>query len=204
MGNLVGIANNKLQIDDETGFEYPVQWRDEYVASDWIVPVGVAAPDLQNVTLGGVTTRMYGFNGAATEERISNSFEIQHDIDVEALNNEMVQIEWHTHFLPSGNATGDVKWFLDYTVIKNEAIPSTETPLSCIKTVPLNSQYVHLICDTFIPKPTAGWNIGDIIVFTLRRTPDDVQDTYEEEVLLIKTALHVPVNSRGSRQIYIK
>jgi hypothetical protein len=199
----IGIGE-RLKIDDQTGFFSPVEYRDEYVAGDWLVPVGVASPDLQNVTLGGVTTRLWGFDGNATEERISNSFEIQHDIDIEALNNETVQIEWHTHFLPSGNLTGDVKWFLDYSILKNEEAPTTETPIHCIKTVPLNSQYVHLICGAFIPKPTAGWGIGDIIIFNLRRTPDDVQDTYEEEVLLIKTALHVPVNSNGSRQIYIK
>ena len=204
MGNLVGIANNKLQVDDEIGFEYPVQWRDEYVAGDYILPVGVAAPDLQNVTLGGITTRMYGFDGGGTEERLSNSFEIPHDIDIDSLNDETLQIEWHVHYLPSGNLTGDVKWFLDYTLCKPDTAPTTETPLSCTKTIALNSRYEHQICGTYIPKPTAGWGIGDVIVFNLRRTPSDAGDTYEEDALLIKTALHVPVNSRGSRQIYIK
>jgi hypothetical protein len=47
-------------------------------------------------------------------------------------------------------------------------------------------------------------NFPDKDVYQQLTTNIDDGDTYGADALLLKTALHVPVNSRGSRQRYIK
>lgn len=188
---------------DNNGFKQ-VRYRDEYVSGPWVEASGAAAPDLVNVTIGGVGTRKYAFDGSATEERLSNSFEIPHDIALTEVNNDTLFIEWHVHFRPSTNNSGDVKWFLDYCYSPFGGAPIAQTSASFIKSVSANQQYFQLVEGVEIPKPVGGWGIGGIITFNLRRSPSDVQDTYPDDVLLVKTALHVPVNDSGSRQRYIK
>jgi hypothetical protein len=118
-------------------------------------------------------------------------------------NEEATAIEWHVHFMPSTTGSGTVKWFLDYCHIPANGVAVAQTTLEITCAVD-NQQYNHLLCGTTLPAPAVGWNIGDIVLFRLRRTPTDDDDTYGADALLIKTALHVPVNSRGSRQRYIK
>jgi hypothetical protein len=66
------------------------------------------------------------------------------------------------------------------------------------------TQYKQYIVGVELPKPTGGFNIGDLILFNIKRIPTDNEDTYGSDALMIKTALHVPVDGNGSRQRYIK
>ena len=43
-----------------------------------------------------------------------------------------------------------------------------------------------------------------LINFNIRRNPADEQDTYAADVILEQVALHIKVDTLGSRQIYIK
>ena len=196
---------------DSRGFSTVISYRDEYVGGPWVDASGAAAPDLVNYTIGGVATRKYSFDGTATEERLSNCFEIPHDAAVDQLNAITERIEVHIHWMPSTNDAGNVKWFLDYCYIPVNAAPIPQTGLSVVATVPINTQYYHRI-SAFVgpgavislPKPTSGFTIGDVIEFTLRRTPTDPQDDYAADAILLKVAMHVPINSSGSRQLYVK
>lgn len=196
---------------DSRGFSTKVMYRDEYVGGPWTEASGAAAPDLVNYTIGGIATRKYSFDGGVTEERLSNSFEIPHDIALDQINAETERIEIHIHWMPSTTGSGNVKWFFDYTYIPVNSAPITQTRLNVIGTIASNEQYFHKI-NSFVgtgavislPKPSSGFNIGDIIEFNLRRTPTDGDDSYTADAILIKVAMHVPVNSQGSRQRYIK
>ena len=207
--NLVRFANNTYQIDAETGFTYPVQYRDEYVGSEWLAPTGVASPDPVNVTIGGVGTRALAFNGAGTEERLSNSFEIPHDLAIVEVNEGTVEMEWHVHFRPSTDDAGVVQWWFDWSYTPpiqngNTFAPIPMDSLNCVSTVVATTQYHQYICGTELVVPLGGFQLGGVIDFVLRRTPNGAGDTYEADALLIKTAMHIPTNSRGSRQRYIK
>lgn len=196
---------------DSRGFSTKIFYRDEYVGGPWTEASGAAAPDLVNYTIGGIATRKYSFDGVNIEERLSNSFEIPHDIALDQINAETERIEVHIHWMPSTTGSGNVKWFFDYTYIPVNAAPIVQTALSVVVTVSSNQQYFHKI-NSFqgagailsLPKPSSGFNIGDIIEFNLRRTPTDNDDTYAADAILIKVALHVPCNSPGSRQRYVK
>lgn len=186
-----------------------IRYRDEYVGGSWITPAGAQAPDAIDVTIGGIGMRMLGFDGGNTEEKQSNSFELAHDIAFTRVNSGELNLEAHVHFMPSTNNTGDVKWFFDWVYCPLNGAPLAQTSLSGICTVNANERYFHKIC-TFkdntatiiIPVPVGGFGIGDIIMFTLRRTPTTTGDTYPDDALLIKCAMHVPVDDKGSLTRY--
>jgi hypothetical protein len=188
---------------DHNGFKQ-IRYRDEYVGTDWINPLGGPAPDDVNATIGGVVTRVQSYDGGTTEERKGNSFEIPHDLALDEVNAGTEFIEWHVHYMPSTNDAGDIKWFLDYCYIPPFGAAIPQTAAFTVDTINANEQYVHKITGVQLPAPAGGFGIGGIILFNLRRTPTDTDDTYAADALLIKTALHVPINDFGSRQRYIK
>jgi len=209
-----GVAGNRIEVYDENqttlrdfvdnnGFKQ-VRYRDEYVGGEWVDAVGGAAPDEGNVTIGGITFRALFFDGGNTEERKTNSFELAHDIDFEGVNDGTYAIEWHVHYAPTTNDAGNVKWFLDYVYMPVNAAPIPQTSVSFVDAIPANTQHFHSIGGLELPVPTGGFGVGDLILFSIRRTPTDAQDTYASDVILFKTALHIPINDFGSRQRYQK
>lgn len=182
-----------------------IAYRDEYPSFDWLPAGGKASPDLANHVIGGVDRRVYVFDGGSTEERLSSCFEIPHDYAYG------LPIEVHMHFRPTDNSAGDVKFFFDweYSGVNNSTAegynnpPQAQTSLTMIETIPSNSQYYQVI-RAFGDLPDLGFELGDKIGFNIRRTPSDVEDTYNADVILEQVALHIPVNTNGSRQRYVK
>ena len=204
------LVNSTREIDDITGFE-TVQYRDEYPSGVWQVASGGAAPDIIGYTIGGIGVNRYSFDGGNTEERMSNAFEIPHDLAFDELNAETLYIEVHIHWSPSTTGTGDVEWFFDYCYRPEGAAPITATSLSVVVNIPSNQQYFQKISAfkdsgavVRIPKPSSGFTLGDMILFNIRRTPSGTNDTYTGEAILEQVALHVPTNDRGSRERYTK
>lgn len=194
---------NIVAFIDSNGFK-EIRYRDEYVGGPWLTPQGVAAADVVTVTIGGVVTQLYAFDGGVTEERLSNSFEIAHDLAIDEINAGTLKIEWHNHFRPSTANAGDVKFFFDWSYTPPNGAPIAIQPLSFVHTIEANKQYHQLLKGDELPVPEGGYQIGGLIDFSVRRNPADVADTYADDVLFIKAALHVPTNDFGSRQRYIK
>lgn len=171
-------------------------YRDEYPSI--LVPAsGATAPDSIGVTIGNVARQVYSFDGVNTEERLSVSFEIPHDYKTGG------QIEVHVHYRPSDNTSGNVKWFFDWEYSSANGNPIAQTTISVVDTISLNSQYKHkLKAIGFLP--ALGYSLGDKIGFNIRRTPSDSQDNYGADVFLEQISLHVPIDTLGSRQLYIK
>ena len=205
--NLAGSIVAKV---DTNGFK-EIRYRDEYVGGVWLNAAGAAAPDLVQYTIGGVGMSLYSFDGNNTEERISNIFEQAHDVAIDELNALTEFIEAHIHLMPSSNSAGTVEMFLDFCYAGVGTSPTAKTSLKASYVIPTNSQYKHFIVsfkdalnNARLPKPAAGFEIGNLMLFTLRRTPSGTGDTYPDDIILLKAALHVPTNDFGSRQIYIK
>ena len=175
-------------------------WRDEY--PNTLVPAGGAkAPDEVDVTIGGVQRRMRAFDGANTEEIYSGSFEIPHDMVI----NSLITPELHVHWRPSTTGTGIVKLFFDWEYSPPEGAPIPMTTLTLTEEITTNNQYWHKLTSFgYIPQPSTEYNVGGKIGFNIRRTPSDVGDTYGADVYLEQIALHVPTDTMGSRQIYVK
>lgn len=171
-------------------------WRDEYPAM--LVPAsGSAAPDAVGHTIGGVARTLYAFDGNATQEILSGSIEIPHDYMVGQ------PIEVHLHWRPSTTGTGTVIWYFDYEYSPANSAPISQTSLQVEYNIATNKQYFHLL-DTFgnMPQPSTPFALGGKIGFNIRRTP--TTDSYAGDALLEQVAIHVPCDTQGSRQIYIK
>lgn len=207
VNGLAPTANNPFvtvsKLANYDGFQQ-TRYRDEYVAGEWLAALGSTTPDDVTANINGINIRLKAFDGVNTTEWMSNMFEINHDVDITALNAETVKLEWHVHFLPSDNNAGDVKWHFEYIYLPNGGGAISQATVTAIKTVDANTQYTHLIVGAELPKPAGGYNIGDLIVFNIKRIPTDNEDTYGSDAYFIKTALHVPVDGTGSRQRYIK
>lgn len=48
------------------------------------------------------------------------------------------------------------------------------------------------------------YELGQMLTFNIRRTPNGANDTYTGDAILEQVALHVPVDTFGSRAIYTK
>lgn len=195
---------------DTNGFK-EIRYRDEYVGGGWLNAAGAAAPDLVQYTIGGVGMSLYSFDGNNTEERISNIFEQAHDVAIDKLNSLTEFIEAHIHCMPSTNKAGVAEMFLDFCYAGVNSAPTPQTSLKATINIPANSQYKHFIVsfkdalnNARLPKPAEGFEIGNLMLFTLRRTPTGTGDNYPDDLILLKVALHVPTNDYGSRQLYIK
>lgn len=171
-------------------------YRDEYPAI-LVAAGGSKAPDEVSHTIGGVRRTMKSFDGSATEEIISGSFEIPHDYMAGQ------PIELHIHWRPSTSGLGSVIWYFDWEYSPPEAQPQSQTVVTASRTLAADRQYYHLL-DTFgnLPQPSTPFSLGGKIGFNLRRTP--TTDTYGADALLEQIALHIPCDTNGSRQIYIK
>ncbi len=192
-----------------------IRHRDEYVGAPWVTPAGSSAPDLVSVTIAGVACSIYAFDGGITEEVLCSHFEIPHDMAIAELaagetdvEGNPIVLEMHAHYMPSTTATGTIRFAVDYCYLPPQGAPVVGETLAFTKTISSNSQHYHFI-DSFktaglslnIPAPVGGWEIGGIIRFRLYRDP--TLDTYPDDVLFIKAALHVPTNGRGSRQRFV-
>lgn len=180
-------------------YEQPT-YRDEYPVA--LLPAGgAAAPDEVDHTIGGVQRRVRGFDGNATEERLSGSFEISHDYMVNAYAVAGRGIEAHLHWRPSTTGTGTVTWYLDWEYSPPNAAPIPQATIQVTATIDSNKQYWHLLHSFgILLQPSTPFSLGGKIGFNLRRTP--TTDSYAGDALLEQCALHIPCDKNGSRKIY--
>lgn len=215
---LVRIVQDKYRFGDVTNGNYTyfeddgtlvakgnaITYRDEYVGGEYFEPSGATAPDIVNVTIGGVVTRKYTFDGVNTIEKLGNTFEIPHDMAVDQVNAGTEFLEVHVHTAPSDNNAGIIRFRFDWCLIKINGAPITGTTVYITKTVTGNQQYHNLLGDVHLPVPEGGFTIGDLIEFTLSREPANEGDTYASDAIFYKCAMHVPCDTMGSRTEYTK
>ena len=171
-------------------------FRDELPS--YVLPAaGATAPDSVTHTIGGIIRQLYSFDGAGTEERLSGSFEIPHDWKLDS------EIEIHIHWRPSTTGTGNVEWHFDWEYSPPQGAPVTKTTLSGVATIPAAQQYLHKL-NTIGLIDATGFSLGGKIGFNLRRSPAGVNDTYGADALFEQIAMHVEIDTLGSRQRYVK
>ena len=140
----------------------------------------------------------------AVDEKVSGSFEMQHDYK------EGSDFTFHVHWqgitAPSG--TDNVQWRLIYTISRdNETIDAVTTVDSA--DTPIAVQYDSLRTDVVVidgsTKGVGGTpvKIGDQFLFQLLRVAS-TGDAYLGDALLETAGIHYQVNTVGSRQIITK
>jgi len=190
----------KTGINKTVVLEQPV-YKDEYPA--YLTNAGAqAAPGFVDVTIGGVARRMEGFDGGTIEERKSGSFEISHEMLIALPPTPSdVRPEIHVHVRPSTTALGTFIFYFDWEYSPPNAAPIPQATISGTYTITSNKQYWHLLLSLGL-LPDLNYTVGGKIGFNLRRTP--TTDTYPDDVLFEQVAMHIPCDTSGSRQRYIK
>ena len=206
IGDFARYMQRVLGLDTDTGF-LRTEYDDIFPDDAWLVPQGASAPDEVTATIGGVPMRLRAFDGAGTEELMTNKFEVLHWVDVEKVNAGTLKLEWHVHASPSTTASGVVRWYIDYMywpVCNGEIVaPVPCTTVYIDVDVQADSQYCHYVHGVEIPVPAGGVQIGGKFGVNVRRTPTGA-DTYPNDMYMLQAAMHAPGDSRGSRQRYIK
>lgn len=191
---------------DANGFDASPEYDDILPGMGWVDAAGGAAPDTAAHTIAGIAVNFKAFDGNVTTEAMTNAFEITHAIDIYALNRATAPLlaEIHTHGMAATTGSGVVKIFYDLVYQPVNAAPIAWGTYSNLITINANEQYWHKLGGVELPKPTSGYNIGDQIIVKYYRVPTDVQDTYAGDWLFKQCAMHMPLNSNGSRQRYVK
>jgi hypothetical protein len=193
-----------LGLNLTTGFRR-VEWRDEYVAEEWLEPQQAGQrPSVATVEIvPDVLVRMRSYSHTA-EQWLTGEFEINHDVPTNLLNDGTLQLDLHVHARPSDNSAGVVQWAFDIAHSPaNDGAPVPLTRVLCPMTFAANTINHHYVTGCHIVL-NGDVHIGDIFSVNVRRLASEGADTYEAGALFIKAAMHVPTDGRGSRQTFVK
>lgn len=179
-------------------------WKDINLGSAQLSTPASSAPDQDTFDdEGGTDTDIvtYAFD---IGEKVSGSFEIQHDYKYGT--DISFHVHWQGKAAPSG--TDNVAWELSYTISRDDATLDPVTTLLSPDT-PIDTQY-DVLRSTFasISGSTGGNNggpiqLGDQFLFQLKRVAA-VGDAYSGDALIATMGLHYQVDTLGSRQIGVK
>ena len=190
-----GGATNNTEIEADGSLKFngnATVFEDEY-ASYFFVETGGTAPDVN--TLSG-NNKLYSFDGASTLEGLNCCIELPHSYK------EGSDIEVHIHYLrTTTTASGNVKWFADYSICPLMGALVASQTISVVKTVAAQN-----VCDvaTIGTISGVGRKISDVISFRIYRNPSDAADTFAADVLMTSFGIHYERDTLGSRQMYVK
>lgn len=178
-----------------TVLEQPV-YRDINLGAATLSRPAASQPDIDQFkdNLGADTgVETYAF---APTEKVSGSFEIQHDYK------EGTDLNPHIHFqiIDAPTGTDKVKWQLIYTISRNSNTLSPATTITVEQDV--DTQYAFYIT-SFPAIDGSSVQIGDQFLFQLSRVAASA-DEFAGDALLSTFGLHIQLDTMGSRQLYIK
>ena len=185
------------QVDDSVGGFHAEILHDDINFEGLALGTGNSAPDLINFYgQGNIVGR--SFDGNSTLEQLFGGGELIHSYK------ENGDVYFHVHWMPSTASTGVVKWFLEYSWYNMESSPEQPTvnTISVLDEAGSVAWFPHVVAFPIISGQ--GKKIGSHFRFRFYRNPSDAQDTYLDDAALDSVGLHVPINSNGSRQIFIK
>jgi hypothetical protein len=85
-----------------------------------------------------------------------------------------------------------------------DAAPIALLQKEIIIPISVNQRYYHKMQGVEFNKPASGFNVGDKILVKYTREPGNAADTYTADWAFLQCAMHMPFNSKGSRQRYVK
>lgn len=125
---------------------------------------------------------------------------------------EGTPISPHIHWMKKSAAAGDVKWRLEYkwatlgdVVPVPWSFPATDIFTTVPGTPDTGAARVHMISsfgDEVLD--TSDKQISDCILFLISRAASDAEDTYADDAIMFEFDIHYQIDSRGSRQLFIK
>jgi len=189
------IAPSDLKIDCgalKTVELVEVVYKDINLGAAQLARPSSSQPDLDSfVDENGADTGIetYAF---APGEKVSGSFEIQHDYK------EGTDIEFHVHWqgITAPTGTDKVKWQLTYTLgASGQTLDPTTT---IVIETDFDTQYDFKLSE-FVAITGTNISMGEQFLFTLERITASA-DEYAGDALIATAGLHYQINTIGSRQ----
>lgn len=153
---------------------------------------GNSAPGLVQIASTGIYAP--GFDGVNNLEQLFGYVELDHDWVEGSI------IKPHVHWMPSTDGSGNVKWYMAYTLAEDGEVEPAVTTLSVVQST--NGVAWENFRADFPDIDATGIVIGTQFAFRFYRDSDD--DTYGADAVTKTIGLHVQVNSFGSRQVNVK
>jgi hypothetical protein len=189
-GNYTQYNNNGFPTNYGSG----CAWDDLRIPGE-TVGTAASAPDrIDFVNTSGL--QVYGFDGGATSETIFFSCQVPHN----SIANPTLHP--HIHWTPTTNATGYVKWFLQYTWADIGGVFQAPVILSGIG-LASGAAWKHTLTD-FPEISGRGSGVSSMLMCRMYRTPTDNQDTYAADAAFLEFDFHYLRDSNGSRSEYTK
>jgi hypothetical protein len=163
------------------------EWQDLRVGATSVKTAGVTDPDW-GVFRNGVRTWL--FDGGTRVEELYFEVQLPHGIDT----SEPVQP--HVHFAAMTSGTGNVAWFLEYTMSDVDKVFPATTTISGVSAI--GSQYEHKIGGLDPDIAISGVGDSAVLVCRLYRDPTSTADTYSGDVAFLSFDLHYLIKRDGS------
>jgi hypothetical protein len=155
---------------------------------------GASAPDLAELR-DGIFLNAFDGAGVTTEQGFSE-IHILHGMKPNTT--PTMHIHWtHNNATPTGN----VKWFIDYTVAKGYGEGTFAAPTTISTVQAAGVQYTHHITDDD-DMPISATNIepDSVLLIRIYRDPTDSEDTFGDDAFLIHADMHYERDRIGSPQ----
>jgi len=153
------------------------------------VRTNASAPGLITLT-GGLL--VYGFDGTSTLEQAYFAIQMPHNYKTGT------NIHPHVHWAKSTAATGNVAWFLEYTMAASNVVFPAATTISAVGTASSATAWVHTMTDLPDITGTPLSALSSMFIGRIYRDPADGADTYEADAGLLEFDLHYQVDGLGS------
>ena len=182
-------------LSDAVNYNSDDAWDDLRFAASGINPAGSTAPPTPDTVYGGLL-----FRGVTGNDIIAFQVQMPHAWK------EGSAISPHVHWQKTTSASGNVRWSLSYRHAVLGAVMDsawTVLPASTPLQTDSNTAGQHLMT----PLGTidmSGKLISHMMLCLLERTPLHADDNYGADARLLEIDFHYQIDSRGSRQQYLK
>lgn len=156
---------------------------DDYLVPGLFLAKGASAPDLAEFRDGLFLNAFAGTAGVT--EQLFFSVHILHGILPNSV--PTFHIHWsHNIAVPSG----DVKWQIDYTIVKGYGVSQYPAPTTITTTQTAGAQYTHQITDDDDMPVSGEIEPDSVLIGRIYRDPTDSADTFEDDAFLIQADIH--------------
>jgi hypothetical protein len=167
---------------------------DDYLVPGLALAKGSSAPDLAELR-NGLFLNAFAGAGITTEEGF---FEIHILHGIRAGTTPTFHVHWtHNNATP----TGDVKWFIDYSIAKGYSASTYAAPTTVSTVQTAAAQYTHHITDDDdMPISTTELEPDAVLLGRIYRDPTDPEDTFGDDAFLIDVDMHYQRDKVGTAE----
>jgi len=195
IGDADGSNYTKIEADGTVEFNGDATVVEDVNFEAILLARAAAAPDQISI-FGSGNIQGLAFDGNNRVEALFGGGEIPHAYK------EGSNLAPHIHWMPTTANAGNVKWFLEYNWQLNANTFGAPTTVSIVDAA-TGTAWDNIQTDIASISGT-GMLFNSHFVFRLYRDPNDAEDTYPDDAVLLSIGLHYEIDTVGSRTVNTK